>query len=265
MKKIFMILALAATVLASCGKDDDKTNDKLARQLLGKWMDAEHDGLLVETNEKWVITFTSDTSAVVSTSRAEFTQETEMWDAYRECKVSIDGDKVTLSYNPNKTVRVVLEYTVRSITDSTLDALSDQTIYLNDEVMAHRRMEACYAKVSTDYRDAIVGMWEGRVTSSESEHDDGEPHRWEYRVDGTYGYYDLVDGQWQLHQNDFNEYFVDGVLLCTRWKDTGDEDVELREWWEIASIANGRMDWTSLRHKDDGTPYTATFSMTRVQ
>jgi hypothetical protein len=38
------------------------------------------------------------------------------------------------------------------------------------------------------------------------------------------------------------EYFVDGIRLCTRWKQTADSD-ELRE---------------------DGTTYTATFEMTKV-
>ena len=263
MKKIFAILALVATVFASCGKDDDNDNNKLAQQLLGRWMDAEHDGLPVVTNEKWVVTFTSDTSAIVSTSRADFTEEQEMWDAYRACSVVTDGDKVTLAYEPNKRVRVVFEYDVESITDSEFSAHSVQTIYIDNEVYADREMDVRYIKVPIDYRQEIIGMWEGRVTSEGSDHDDGELHRWEYRADGTYGYYDQVDGQWQLHENVFNEYFVDGVLLCTRWRDP-DSD-ELREWWEIDTIANGQMNWTALRHRDDGSSYTATFSMNKVQ
>ena len=60
-------------------------------------------------------------------------------------------------------------------------------------------------------------------------------------------------------------YFVDGTLLCTRWRNTGDNEVEHREWWEIASIENGVMNWTALRQRDDGSTYTTTFSMTKVQ
>lgn len=259
-----MIMALVATIFASCGDDATSTGiGNLGRQLLGKWMDAEHDGQPVVTNEKWVLTFTSDTSAIVSTSRADFTAEQEMWDAYRECDVTIDGNNIVLSYNPNKTVRVVLEYDVKSVTSSELVAHSKQTIYLNDEILAARAVDVRYEKVNREYREDIIGVWEGRVTSEGSDYDDGEPHRWVYKADGSYEYYDQVDGQWQLHGNDFNEYFVDGVLLCTRWRDPGSD--ELREWWEIASIANGQMNWTSLRRKDDGTSYTATFSMTKVQ
>ncbi len=266
MKKILAIIALVATVFVSCGKDEsDGNSDNISQKLLGKWIDAEHDGLPAPTNEKWVITFVSDTSAIISTSRAEFTEEMEMWDAYRTCSVTVDGDVVTLAYFPNKQFRVVFEYKIKSITDNEFQAYSVQTIYSNGQVMASRELDIKYVKVPEDYREAILGVWEGHVTSTESEHDDGEYHRWEYLDDGTYRYYDQIDGQWQLHGNVFNAYFVDGNLLCTRWKDYGEGAVELREWWEIASIEDGRMDWTALRRREDGTTYTATFSMTKVQ
>jgi hypothetical protein len=54
---------------------------------------------------------------------------------------------------------------------------------------------------------------------------------------------------------------VDGNLLCMRWINNG---AEYREWWEIASIEDNVMSWTALRKKADGTTYTASFSMTKV-
>ena len=60
------------------------------------------------------------------------------------------------------------------------------------------------------------------------------------------------------------EYFVDGTLLCMRWKNAGD-DTEKRERWEIASVENGKMKWTALRQKEDGSTYTTTFEMTKVK
>lgn len=50
-----------------------------------------------------------------------------------------------------------------------------------------------------------------------------------------------------------------------RWKNNGENTVENREWWEIASIEDGVMNWTALRQHEDGTTYNATFSMTRVR
>jgi hypothetical protein len=52
---------------------------------------------------------------------------------------------------------------------------------------------------------------------------------------------------------EFQEYFVDGTLLCTRWKNI-DED-ELREWWEIWSLKGDKMQWKALRQKEDGTTF----------
>ena len=64
--------------------------------------------------------------------------------------------------------------------------------------------------------------------------------------------------------NSMAEYFVDGVLMCMRWKNVGN-DIEYRESWEIASIENGKMNWTAIRQKTDGSTYTATFQMSKVK
>ena len=100
------------------------------------------------------------------------------------------------------------------------------------------------------------------MTNSEgSEFDDGETHRWEYKADGTYVYYVKDGDDWVSSENTLNEYFVDGTLLCTRWIDQGQEN---REWWEI-NIDGDKMNWTALRQKEDGTTFTATFEMRKVE
>ena len=40
--------------------------------------------------------------------------------------------------------------------------------------------------------------------------------------------------------------------------------LENREWWEI-TIADGKMNWTALRQNEDGTTFTATFEMKKVE
>ena len=93
--------------------------------------------------------------------------------------------------------------------------------------------------------------------------DDGQEHQWEYKADGTYVYYcKNADGQWELKDSNLSQYFVAGNLLCTRWQNIGES--ENREWWEI-TIQDGVMKWTALRKKADGTTYTATFEMTKVE
>ena len=118
-----------------------------------------------------------------------------------------------------------------------------------------------YARVTADYTAAILGTWEGSCTSEGSVFDDGQVHRWAYKEDGTFVYYVKDGDKWVPSQNTLNEYFVDGNLLCTRWVDNGQEN---REWWEI-SIAGDKMNWTALRQKEDGTTFTATFEMKKVE
>ena len=102
------------------------------------------------------------------------------------------------------------------------------------------------------------------MTSEQSVYGDVEDHRWEYMTDGTFNFFRKVDDQWQISDDDFSDYFVAGNLICTRWKNAGEGNEENREWWEIESIENGVMKWKALRQKEDGSTYTATFEMTKV-
>lgn len=82
------------------------------------------------------------------------------------------------------------------------------------------------------------------------------------------GYYECYllndDGQWQaVTSREFQDYFVDGTLLATRWKNEG--EAELREWWEIASIADCQMEWTALRQNADGTTVQQTMTWKRIE
>ena len=74
-------------------------------------------------------------------------------------------------------------------------------------------------------------------------------------ADGTYNFYRKTDGgEWQVvTTREFQDYFVDGYLVNTRWKDAG--AAEQREWWEIVSLAGGEMQWTALRKRADGTTF----------
>ena len=141
---------------------------------------------------------------------------------------------------------------------------SDWTVYEDGEKIYQEAYgKERYDRITADYSQDILGTWEGKVTSAEDEHTDGEMHRWEYKADGTYAYYNKVGTEWVANNDVLAEYFVDGTLLCTRWKKTADSE-ELREWWEI-TIENGVMKWTALRKKADGSTYTATFEMTKVK
>ena len=98
MKKISLVLALAlvALLFASCKKEN-----KLEQQIIGKWITTDVDGHAELTNNKSVITFLSPTQAVISTSRANLS-ENQGWASHLNASVVMDGNKVTITGQPNE-------------------------------------------------------------------------------------------------------------------------------------------------------------------
>lgn len=224
-------------------------------------MISELDNQPCPTNLKAVITFLSPTEAYGSLS--DFYSES--WNSHASATVTIDGSKVSLTAKENEHITHVTNVDISLITYTDMWLSSDWRVYMDGEeiggeVWGNER----YERIFNDYEQDIVGTWEGMVTSDEDDHTDGELHRWEYKADGTYVYYRMVDGDWKGDTDFLSDYFVDGTLLCTRWKKTADSE-EIREWWEIESIQDGKMKWKALRMRDDNTTYTATFEMTKVQ
>ena len=262
---ILAVLAMGGMAFVGCSKDKDDDTDNLAEKIIGKWMEADIDGKAAMTNEKRVLTFLSATEALFSTSRVDFNAELERWSPCLEYSVVIDGNKVTITGQPNEHITLINEMNIHSITATEMYMSFKHFTLRDGEVISTKGpMEMRYVKVTTDYKQAVLGKWEGHVTSEQgSEFDDGEDHQWEYLADGTFRYYSQDgNGTWVTNPNQtLSQYFVDGTLLCTRWVIDGTEN---REWWEIASIADGVMNWTALRQKPDGSTYTATFSMTKV-
>jgi hypothetical protein len=266
LKRFFTILAVtavAAMVIVGCKKDKDNTTDKLTEKIIGKWITTDVDGHAELTNNKSVITFLSASQAIISTSRSDLS-ENQGWVSHLNASVAINGNKVTITGQTNEHITIIYEITVRSITTTNMEGTFRHNTLRDGEVIStHGPMEMRWMKITADYQQTILGKWQGHVTSEHSEFDDGEDHQWEYLADGTFRYY-LQDegGYWVTNPNQtLSQYFVDGTLLCTRWVIDGTVN---REWWEIASINNGVMNWTALRQDENGQRYTATFSMTKV-
>lgn len=260
---VFTMVLCGASIFTACSSDDDNksTEKPLSEKLLGKWMISELEGQPCPTNLKAVITFVSATKAYGSLS--DFYSES--WNNQTSADVVIKGNNVTLTALENEYTKHVTVTDIYTITDKEMTLKSDWTVYVNGAVVIHEAYDnERYVRITNDYEQDIIGTWEGKVTSQDDEHTDGEMHRWEYKSNGTYIYYNKSDDQWVENNDALAEYFVDGTLLCTRWKKTTDSK-ELREWWEIESIKNGVMKWTALRMREDGSTYTASFEMTKVK
>ena len=237
----------------------------LTENIIGKWMVDALNDQPCPTNLKIVITFLSATKAYYSLSYSLSDFYSDSWNNHASADVVIDGNNVTLTAFENEHTKHVTVADIYSITDKDMRLKSDWKAYTDGEMVINEVWDnERYIRINNDFENDIIGTWEGKVTSAEDEHTDGELHRWEYKADGTYVYYNKVGDEWVNNNDVLAEYFVDGILLCTRWKQTADSK-ELREWWEIESINDGVMKWTALRMRDDGTTYTATFQMTKVK
>ena len=261
---IAAILICGATTFTSCTNEDNPATPDLnvAEKIIGKWIIAERDGQPMPSNEKIVFTFVSATKAYVSASLNSHPEVGTHWNDRLEADVTIDGNNVTVTTHPDEHKTVVEVYTVTSIDDKEITANRKITVTVDGNVIRSAEDFFRFVKQTTDYRTAIVGTWQGHCTSEGSVFDDGQEHRWQYKADGTYVYYEKDGDDWVPYKgNTLNEYFVDGVLLCTRWVDNEQEN---REWWEI-NIDGDKMNWTALRQKEDGSTFTATFEMKKVE
>ena len=262
------ILICGASVFTSCSSNEDnpaapvQPDLNLAEKIVGKWIVAELDGELCPTNLKATVTFESPTKAYCSLSDVY----SPAWNEEIAADVTINGNKVIITAEESEHVSHVLNVNVVSMTDTDMVLSSDWIVFVDGKEYYHEVYgQERWVRVAYDYSSDVIGMWEGRSTGSETqEFDDGENHRWEFLADGNFRYYQKVDGSWQLSGDEYANYFVDGNLLCTRWKNKGEGQEEHREWWEIESIKDGVMKWTALRMREDGTTYTATFEMTNV-
>ena len=235
--------------------------EDLAEKIIGKWITADVNGKDTPTNEKSVLTFVSTTKAYKSASILSNTDWITRWIDKLESDVVINGNKVTLTNHSSENQMAIEEYIISDINDIEFTANKKTSVWVDGQKKAERESVVRFEKIKADYKAAIVGTWQGHCTSAGSVFDDGQEHRWEYKADGTYVYYVKDGDNWVPSANTLNEYFVDGTLLCSRWIDQGQEN---REWWEI-TIADGKMNWTALRQNEDGTTFTATFEMTKVE
>ena len=229
-----------------------KIDLNVSEKILGKWINTERNGEPMLTNKETVFTFISTTKALVSASRSSRSVINPEWMDRVEADVNISGNKVTVTFHPDEHTTSVHECNITDINGSEFTANEKVTVKFDGNVIISEERLARFEKVTADYREAVLGLWECTGLTGIETYNDANA-RLEFLEDGTYRYYRKNgECQWEAVTNrEFQNYFVDGTLLATRWKNEG--ETELREWWEIASIADGQMEWTALRQNADGS------------
>ena len=259
-------LICGSTMFTSCSKDDNPVNpaDNLAEKIIGKWIMADMNGQPLLTNDKTVLTFLSPTKAYGSTSLLWGEETMTYWFEQIEIAVAIDGNKMVLTCHANEHHTAVEEYTVTAIDDTEFTANLKLTVKIDDKVVVSSENTFRFTRVTRDYSEQILGLWECKGLKGDETFNDGND-RLEFFEDGTYNYWRKNEtGEWEsvTSTREFQEYFVDGTLLATRWKNI--DEGELREWWEIKSVKGDKMQWKALRANDDGTTFEQVMDWEKV-
>ena len=225
----------------------------LAEKIIGKWEFSDKDGKEVLTNEKMVFSFVSPTKAYVSFSIDE---RESTWADHVEADVKINGNKVTLTFHTGEDNTSVHELAVTAINGTMLSASQKVTVTMGGTVIITDEFACRFTKVNADYSEKILGLWECQGISGGETFNDANG-RLEFLADGTYRFYRYNDnGQWEMvTTREYQDYFVDGTLVATLWMDVDGE--ELREWWQITTIAENDMVWIGQRQDETGVPAAA--------
>jgi len=224
----------------------------VAEKIIGKWQIADIDGKPALTKSGMVINFVSTTKAYVSASRNS--QSTSgLWADKIEADVVINGNDVTVIFHPdeNKTSIHMFNVTAINATEFTAD---QNVLVSNDGNVEHTVDNSVrFVKTTADYAVDILTLWECVGVTTDEMYSEVDVRLW-FFADGTYNFWRKNEAdEWEsvIDIREFQDYFVDGSLVCTRWKNPGED--EEREWWKIASISGDEMVWTALRQNFDGS------------
>ena len=257
-----VILVCGASVLTSCSDDKDSDIENLSEKIIGKWIVADRNGESMPTNGKIVLTFVSPTKAYLSASLNKRPEVGTEWYDQMEAVVVISGNKITLTMHPDEHTTFVEDYDITAINNNEFTANCKITRTVDGNVVRSKEDIIRYEKVA-DYSGAVLGLWECTDLTGIETYNDANA-RLEFYANGTYKYWrkNTAD-QWEaVTTREFQDYFVDGTLLATRWKNQG--EAELREWWEIESLSASEMVWKALRGKADGSTTVQTMKWKRV-
>jgi len=244
-----LLISLFGSLVASCDKIDTPSEEVIKAKIVGKWKTESRDGVETPTNKKIVTTMTAD-GAMYSTVLLN-----SKWHLSKEAVYTITGNKFASS-----STRTQSEGIITAIDDNVLE-FSDYTS--STPKGTHHYDKYVNARVTNDFSESIIGMWEGVELTGEVTFG-AENHRWEFKNNGTYAYYtkNSSTGNWSPDpSNSGNVYYVDGDFLSFRWIR---ENVEYQEWWDIKYCNSNEMLWYALRLNEDKSSFETTLKMKRV-
>ena len=242
------------------------TKEEIEQNIIGKWVATEINGKAALTNQMFVYDFMASEKGAVSFSANANHVAPAPWFVKKELDYFIDNNYLTLSIKVDEQTTLLQQFAIASIGANKMECVLQQISYSDATGLSDMNVTFCtFQKMDKDYSADIVGTWQG-VSSTVAAHGDVANQRWEYKADGTYIFsMKNTAGEWVVTEDVYSNYFVAGNLLCSRWKNVGEGKEEQREWWKIESLETGVMKMISKGQNADGTTYTDTFEMKKVE
>lgn len=261
MKAKFQFIAALLALFSVTGCNIDHVN--ISSRIQGKWVLVEADQAAVPTDDSFVITFTSATSARVSMLLDAYEGAGE-WIREALFNVDLQGETIHLSGNLAAETSYTAVLQIKSLYDDMMicDCLITEVI---DSSPIRQEYTGVFIRDDVDYSQEIIGTWEGdELREDDSGLPDGKKCRFEFLWDGTYNYYrQESDGTWKKSADEFSHYFCDGDVLFMRWRNLGFGKVTNCSSWEY-EIRQNMMRWKALRKREDGSTYSVSVDFTKV-
>jgi len=240
---------MAVSAVVSCSKDNT-VDQNIKSKIVGSWKLYSVCGQEVPTNDKIMVDFASDGTHYYTNFSGP------IWQLNEAGAYFIEGRKLEI-------VPLIEPSEEESVT-ANVYSVDKYKLVLTDVSYStgQNRDKMDFQRVNNDYTALILGLWEGTQVIGEQTHGDAE-HRWEYKSDGTFIYYSKdKDGKWIPDpDNEGNTFFVKGDYVVSNWSYKG---VSYQESWDVITCNSYEMEWTALRHADDGSEFTTTLRMKRV-
>lgn len=264
MNRLFFLLLSVCLMFPACSKD----TSKYVTDIIGQWVLMDKNDEEILTDEAFALHFTSKKSQQYAIAYT-FSETDKKWVESDGYAYQVNKDHIIISGDDSFGDHFEMDLHILKLNkDYMTYTVSNMTI--NGEKITDNAKYKL-RKVTMSYKDAIVGLWEGKnvtpgvVPGSK----DDEVHRWRYNNDGTYVYYTRNDaGEWIPKEDNEGRYFLYGDLFATNW--TNDYSTEtigtFCECWiiEILKYTDDKsiiMNWEGRRSNDRKTY----FSMKKIK
>lgn len=232
------LCCLMVMLQAACKEQLDRVEEippiqkEVELNMVGKWQVVSEDGFPILTDDKYVVTYQTGWKSYRSQSTMSLSKT---WLSHSEFSCAVYGNTITEKLGNLTYVSDVVQITPQEL--QTVTSLKDG----EKDKGFHRYV---FRKVKQDYTSAIVGLWEGKFALPGIP--DSTDHRWEFRKDGSFVYYnhDMTLNEWVVNPDKSAMYVLDGTWLALKRKDP--KMGEVRECWDIM-IENDQMYWIALR------------------